>query len=105
MLRGVDPNPAHHAVAELERCIRKGAEGVGELSDKGRGLRGDKDDKDQWTGTKMAHGERLGLSILTGRLDVCRRGRRDFRLWRSSKRPRAAVRGAIALRSAAATAA
>lgn len=46
--RGFDePGYGPAAVAELERCIRKGAEGVGELSDKGRGLRGDDDDKDR----------------------------------------------------------
>ena len=40
-LSGIDtPNFAAAAVAELERCYRAGAKGVGELSDKGRGLRG-----------------------------------------------------------------
>jgi len=34
------PDFAARAIAELERCQRKGAVGVGELSDKGRGLRG-----------------------------------------------------------------
>lgn len=34
------PGFAERAIAELERCHRLGAVGVGELSDKGRGLRG-----------------------------------------------------------------
>ncbi len=34
------PGFADRAIAELERCHRLGAVGVGELSDKGRGLRG-----------------------------------------------------------------
>ncbi len=34
------PGFAERAIAELERCHRLGAKGVGELSDKGRGLRG-----------------------------------------------------------------
>lgn len=34
------PGFAERAIAELERCQRLGAVGVGELSDKGRGLRG-----------------------------------------------------------------
>jgi len=34
------PGFAERAIAELERCARAGARGVGELSDKGRGLRG-----------------------------------------------------------------
>lgn len=34
------PAFAAKAIAELERCVRAGACGVGELSDKGRGLRG-----------------------------------------------------------------
>jgi predicted TIM-barrel fold metal-dependent hydrolase len=34
------PGFAERAIAELERCTRAGARGVGELSDKGRGLRG-----------------------------------------------------------------
>lgn len=34
------PGWVEAAVAELERCVRAGAEGVGELSDKGGGLRG-----------------------------------------------------------------
>jgi predicted TIM-barrel fold metal-dependent hydrolase len=34
------PEFAGRAIAELERCRRAGARGVGELSDKGRGLRG-----------------------------------------------------------------
>ncbi len=33
------PDFAEKAVAELERCVARGARGVGELSDKGRGLR------------------------------------------------------------------
>jgi uncharacterized protein len=38
---GIDqPGYAASAVAELERCYRKGARGVGELSDKGWGLQG-----------------------------------------------------------------
>ncbi len=46
--RGFDqPGYGPAAVAELERCIRKGAQGVGELSDKGRGLRGGRDDPDR----------------------------------------------------------
>jgi predicted TIM-barrel fold metal-dependent hydrolase len=37
--RGYDqPGFGPSAVAELERCVRKGAKGVGELGDKGRGL-------------------------------------------------------------------
>ncbi|HZP84587.1 MAG TPA: amidohydrolase family protein [Chthonomonadaceae bacterium] len=32
------PGFAEHAIAELERCVKAGARGVGELSDKGRGL-------------------------------------------------------------------
>jgi Predicted metal-dependent hydrolase of the TIM-barrel fold len=32
------PGFGAHAVAELERCLKAGARGVGELSDKGRGL-------------------------------------------------------------------
>jgi predicted TIM-barrel fold metal-dependent hydrolase len=40
-LTGFDqPGFAQHAIAELERCCRAGARGVGELSDKGRGLSG-----------------------------------------------------------------
>lgn len=40
---GIDkPDYAERAVAELERCYKKGARGVGELSDKGFGLTGDK---------------------------------------------------------------
>lgn len=35
-----EPGYGPAAVAELERCVRAGAEGIGELSDKGRGLRG-----------------------------------------------------------------
>lgn len=38
--RADQPGFAEAAVAELERCQRAGAEGVGELSDKGGGLRG-----------------------------------------------------------------
>jgi predicted TIM-barrel fold metal-dependent hydrolase len=34
------PDFAAKSVAELERCVKAGAEGVGELSDKGGGLRG-----------------------------------------------------------------
>jgi predicted TIM-barrel fold metal-dependent hydrolase len=34
------PGFVEHAIAELERCKRAGARGVGELSDKGRGLSG-----------------------------------------------------------------
>src|SRR5258708_39997450 len=38
-LSGIDrPDFAQRAIAELERCRRAGARGVGELSDKGRGL-------------------------------------------------------------------
>jgi len=41
---GVDkPDYAERAVAELERCYKKGARGVGELSDKGFGLTRDKE--------------------------------------------------------------
>ena len=36
------PDYADRAVAELERCYRNGARGVGELTDKGFGLTGDK---------------------------------------------------------------
>jgi predicted TIM-barrel fold metal-dependent hydrolase len=40
-LSGIDqPDFTKRAVAELERCFRAGAKGVGELSDKGAGLRG-----------------------------------------------------------------
>ena len=40
-LSGIDqPGFAEKAVAELERCHKAGARGVGELSDKGRGLSG-----------------------------------------------------------------
>src|SRR5262249_50320800 len=34
------PGFEERAIAELERCYKAGAKGVGELSDKGRGLRG-----------------------------------------------------------------
>src|ERR1041385_1718663 len=34
------PGFVEHAIAELERCKKAGARGVGELSDKGRGLSG-----------------------------------------------------------------
>ena len=37
---------AERAIAELERCVRMGAVGVGELSDKGRGLRGGRGNPD-----------------------------------------------------------
>ncbi|HEU5145688.1 MAG TPA: amidohydrolase family protein [Chryseosolibacter sp.] len=41
---GIDePDYPERAVAELERCYKKGARGVGELSDKGFGLTRDKD--------------------------------------------------------------
>ena len=41
---GIDkPDYAERAVAELERCYRRGARGVGELSDKGFGLTRDKE--------------------------------------------------------------
>lgn len=43
------PDYPERAVAELERCYRKGARGIGELSDKGFGLTGDHDlSPDQW---------------------------------------------------------
>ncbi len=35
-----EPDFAEHAIAELERCFKVGANGVGELSDKGKGLLG-----------------------------------------------------------------
>lgn len=34
------PGWTEKAIAELERCVKKGARGIGELSDKGRGLNG-----------------------------------------------------------------
>ncbi len=46
---GFGPN----AIGELERCVRAGAVGVGELSDKGGGLRGKADGMHQ-DETRMA---------------------------------------------------
>ena len=40
------PGFAERAIKELERCVELGAVGVGELSDKGRGLRGGRDNPD-----------------------------------------------------------
>ena len=66
VLDGIDkPDYPKRAVAELERCYRNGAKGVGEVSDKGYGITGDA----SLPSAKRLHpdDERLDESVLSHR--------------------------------------